>query len=105
MNISALNLDCSLGYRSRVLVCLFFYPFDRSSTLEGVDGGGLGRTEPILPPLCRYPISHMYRQHRVAAETRAVSTFSDSAQVAPSPQPLLFCFCLYTTGGHLSSFL
>ena len=48
MNISELNLDCSLGYCSRVLVCFCFFPFDDSSTLEGVDGGGLGRTEPIL---------------------------------------------------------
>lgn len=90
MNISTLNLDCSLGYGSRVLV--FFFFFDGSSTLEGVDGWGLGRTEPILPPLCPYPISHMYRQHRMAAEMHAVSTFSDSAQVPPVPSPFSFVF-------------
>lgn len=108
MNISALNLDCSLGYGSRVLLALvvlfLFFFFDGSSTSKGLDGWGLGRTEPILPPLCPYPISHMYRQHRMAslnACSQHLLRFSTSSPQSPASS---LCFCLYTTGGHLSFF-
>ena len=64
---------------------VFFFSFDSSSTLEGVDSWGLGRTEPILPPLCPYPIPYISTGQQPNRRQSAPSQIQHKLPRVPSP--------------------
>lgn len=63
LNISVLNLlliaDLVILLGHMFVLSFGSSKLGSSSRLEGADGWGLGRTEPISPLVCLHPISHM----------------------------------------------